>query len=87
MVARATRLIAGASGTTPDGSVRFLGEFSVTTGAFTLSQVLNFGSLAYITNFYGELHPLHGAIPVGNEPPTQPPLLGLLGTDIEVLAH
>jgi hypothetical protein len=34
MVAGATRLIAEASGTAPDGSVRFLGEFSIIVGAF-----------------------------------------------------
>jgi hypothetical protein len=37
MVAEATRLITGASDTTPDGGVCFLGEFSVTADAFTLS--------------------------------------------------
>ena len=34
MVARATRLIARASGTTPDGGVRFPDEFSITADAF-----------------------------------------------------
>ena len=36
MVAGATRLVVGASGTTIDGGVRFPTEFSVTTGSFTL---------------------------------------------------
>ena len=35
-VAGATRLIAGANNTTPDGGVRFLGEFIVVAGAFAL---------------------------------------------------
>ena len=59
MVAGATRLIAGASDTAPDGGVRFPGEFSVIVGAFALVQVPNFGSLAYVADYYGELRPLH----------------------------
>ena len=35
-VARATRLIAGASGTTPDGGVRFLDEFFITADTFAM---------------------------------------------------
>jgi hypothetical protein len=42
-VAGATRLIAGASDTVPDGDVRFPSELSVTADAFAPSQVLNFG--------------------------------------------
>ena len=87
MVAGATRLVARASGTTPDGGVRFPGEFSVMAGAFALDYVLNFGSLAYVADCYDELRPLHKAAPVGNEPPASPPLLGLLGVDLKVLAH
>jgi hypothetical protein len=86
-VAGATRLVAGASGTPPDGGVRFPGEFSATADAFTPSQVLNFGSLAYVADCYDELHPLHGATPVGSEPQTSPPPPGLLGADLEVLAQ
>jgi hypothetical protein len=56
-------------------------------GAFALGQVLNFGSLAYIANCYGELHQLHGTVPASNEPPVLPPLSRLLGADLEVLAH
>jgi hypothetical protein len=56
------------------------------TGAFALGKVPNFGSLAYVTDYYGELHPLHGAALVGNEPLASPPLLGLLEADLEVLA-
>jgi hypothetical protein len=37
-VAGATHLIIGASGTTPDGSVRFHGEFFITADAFALGQ-------------------------------------------------
>jgi hypothetical protein len=55
--------------------------------AFALGQVLNFGSLVYIADCYGELHPLHGAALVGNEPSMLPPPLGLLGVDLEVQAH
>ena len=35
-MAGATRLITGASGTTPDSGVRFLGEFSIMAGTFAL---------------------------------------------------
>ena len=38
-VAGATRLIVGASGATPDGGVRFLGEFFIMADTFTLGQV------------------------------------------------
>jgi hypothetical protein len=65
-VAGATRLIARASGTTLDGGVRFPGEFFIIAGTNTLGQVLNFGSLAYVTNCYGEFYPLDGVAPVGN---------------------
>jgi hypothetical protein len=86
-VARATRLVARASSTTPDGDVRFPSEFFIIAGAFTLGQVLNFGSLAYITDSYGELCPLNGAVPVSNELQVPSPPLGLLGGDLEVLAQ
>jgi hypothetical protein len=56
-------------------------------GAFVSGQVLNFGSLAYIANCYGELRPLHGAASVGNEPPASSPPPGILGVDLEVLAR
>jgi hypothetical protein len=49
-VAGATRIIAGASGTTLDGRVHFPGEFFIIAGAFALGQVLNFQSLAYIAD-------------------------------------
>jgi hypothetical protein len=86
-VAGATRLIVRASSATPDGGVPFPDEFSVMAGAFALGQVLNFGSLAYIANCYGELHQLHEAVPASNEPSVLPPLPRLLGADLEVLAH
>ena len=72
MVARATCLFTGASGTAPDGGVRFPSEFSVTTGTFALGQVLNFGTLTYVADCYGELCLLNGAVPVGNELPMPP---------------
>jgi hypothetical protein len=56
------------------------------TNAFASSQVLNFGSLAYVVDCYDELHPLKEAAPTGDEPLTPPSLLGLLGADLEVLA-
>jgi hypothetical protein len=86
MVAGATRLVVGASGTAPDSGVRFPGEFFIIAGAFALGQVLNFGSLAYVSDCYGELRPLNGAALMGNELSVLPPLLGLLGADLEVLA-
>ena len=85
-MAEASRLVTGASGAALDGNVRIPGDFSVTPGAFALGQVLNFGSLAYIINYHGELCSLNGAAPAGNELPTPPPLPGLLGVDLEVLA-
>jgi hypothetical protein len=86
-VARATRLVARASETTPDGDVRFPSEFFIIAGAFALGQVLNFGSLAYIADCYEELCPLNGATPVGNELQVSSPPLGLLGGDLKVLAQ
>jgi hypothetical protein len=56
-------------------------------GTFTPGQVLNFGSLAYIADCYGELRPLHGAALVGNKRSVPPPPLGLLGANLEVLAY
>jgi hypothetical protein len=85
-VAGATHLVARASGATIDGSIRFLGEFFITANAFALDQVLNFGSLAYIPNCYGELCPLNGVALTSNELPTSPPSLGLLGVNLEILA-
>jgi hypothetical protein len=49
IVAAATRLVVGASGTALDGGVFFPGEFSIIAGAFALGQVLNFGRLSYVT--------------------------------------
>jgi hypothetical protein len=83
---RATCLIAGASGTTLDSGVRFPGEFFIIAGAFALGQVLNFGSLAYVSDCYDEFRPLNGATPTGNELSALPPLPGLLGADPKVLA-
>ena len=77
----------GASGTALDGGVRFPDEFSITADAFVLGQVLNFGSLAYVTDCYDELHLLHGAMPAGNEPPASPPPLGPSRADLEPLAY
>jgi hypothetical protein len=85
-VVGATHLVAGASGTTLDGSVCFPSEFFIIVGAFTPGHVLNFGSLAYIADCYGELCPLDRAALAGNEPPASPPPPGLLGVDLEFLA-
>jgi hypothetical protein len=87
MVAGASRLIAGASDAALDGGIRFPGEFFVMASTFALGQVLNLGSLAYITDCYGELRPLHGAPPASNKPSRLPPPLGLLGANLEVLTH
>jgi hypothetical protein len=61
-VAEATCLIARASSTALDGGVRFPGEFII-AGTFTLGQVLNFGSLAYVADCYGKLCPLDRTVP------------------------
>ena len=87
MVDGATCLIAGASGTASDGGVRFPGEFFITANAFALGHVLNFWTLAYIANYYGELCQLDGATPVSGELPAPAPLPGLLRADLEVLAQ
>jgi hypothetical protein len=55
--------------------------------AFVPGQVLNIGSLAYVANCYGDLHLLHGAAMVGNEPLVSSPPLGPLRADLEVLAQ
>jgi hypothetical protein len=86
-VVRATRLIAGGGCVAPDGGARLPGEFSVTTNAFALGRVLHFGSLAYVTDGYGKLHPLKEVVLVDNKflvPSSSP---GLLGADLEVLAR
>jgi hypothetical protein len=41
-LAGATRLVTGASGTAPDGSVSLLGEFFIIASTFALGQVLVF---------------------------------------------
>jgi hypothetical protein len=84
---KATRPIAAASGTTLDGGARFPNEFSIIVGAFAPSQVLNFRTLAYVANCYGELRLLHGATPAGIKPPVSPPSPGPSRTDLEVLAQ
>ena len=66
MVAGATYLLTGASGATPDSGVCFPDEFSDVASTFALGQVFNFGSLAYITDYYSELHLLHGVTPASN---------------------
>ena len=85
-VAGATRFVAGVGDATLDGGVRFPDEFSVMAGAFTPGQVLNFRSLPYVADCYGELHLLNEVPPAGNEPSTLLAPPGLLGVDLEVLA-
>jgi hypothetical protein len=63
------------------------GATRLVTGAGGASQVLNFGSLAYVANCYGELHPLKEATSVDNESPALSPPLILLGADLKVLTH
>jgi hypothetical protein len=83
-VARATRLIARASDASPDDGVHFHSEFLVTVIAFTLGQVLNFGSLAYITDCYSELRPLCGTMPVDYAAPALYPLTGPPGANRQI---
>jgi hypothetical protein len=68
MVARATCLIAKSKQHCPDGSIHFPDEFSITVGTFALGQVLNFRSLAYVTDCYDKLHLLKEVVPTGTEP-------------------
>jgi hypothetical protein len=86
-VARATRLITGVSSAALDSGVHFPREFFIIAGAFASGQVLYFGSLAYITECYGELRPFNGATLASNELSVPPPPLVLLGADLEVLAQ
>lgn len=86
-VAGATCLVTGASGAALDGGVRFPGEFSVMADAFATGQVINFGTMFYVADCYGDLNPLKEATPTGNEPPTPPSLPSLLGADLEVLTQ
>ena len=85
-MAGATRLIVGASGTTPDGGVCFPDKFFIIASAFARGQVLIFGSLAYVTDCYNEFRSLNGAASAGNELLAPPPPPGLLGVDLKVLA-
>jgi hypothetical protein len=73
-------------GTAPDNGV-LPDEFSVVAGTFAPSQVLNFGSLAYVVDYYGELYPLKELAPVDNKSLVSPSPLGLLEADLEVLAQ
>ena len=86
-MAGATRLIIGASDATIDGGIYFPNKFFITAGAFTLGQILNFGSLAYITDYHGELHLLNGDTPVDCVFLVLPLLLGSLRIDLKALAH
>ena len=65
----------------------FLGGFPIFLGGFWPPR--KFRSvvvLAYVVDCYGELHPLHGATPVGSKPLASPTPSGLLGAYLEVLA-
>jgi hypothetical protein len=86
-VAGATRLVARVSSAALDSGVHFPRKFFIIVGAFASGQVLNFGSLAYVTECYGELHPFNGATLASNELSVPPPPLVLLGADLEVLAQ
>ena len=66
--------------------MRFSDEIIVAGVSFAPGQVLSFGSLAYIADYTGELHPLNETAPVDNESPASYPSSGLLGVDLEVLA-
>jgi hypothetical protein len=57
MVDRATCLIARATGVTLEGGMRFSSEIVVVADTFTPSQVLNFVSLEYVTDYNDEFHP------------------------------
>ena len=59
-VARAARLTAGTGNAD---------EVIIAVGAFVLGQVLNFGSLVYVIDCYGQIHPHMEAVLVDNESP------------------
>jgi hypothetical protein len=85
-VAGATRLIVGEGWVSLEGGIRFSGEVIIATGAFVLGQVPNFGSMAYIANHSGELHPLKETTSVNNTSSALYPKLDPLGADLKVLA-
>jgi hypothetical protein len=74
-VAEATCLVTGAGGAALESSVCLPCDISIVVNAFTPGQVLNFGSLAYVADCYGELHLLKEAEPVGNESGVDPETL------------
>jgi len=86
MVARATCLFVIVSGTALDGGIHFPDMFLITVNASTLDHVLNFGSLAYIADCYGEIHSLDGARPMATKYLALPTPSSLLGADLKVLA-
>lgn len=52
---------------TMEGGVLFSSVVILASGAFALGQVLNFGSLAYVADYSGELHSLKETAPVENK--------------------
>lgn len=84
---RDTRLVTGAGGATLEGSVCFSSEVVVAAGTFIPSQVLNFGSLAYVANFYIKLHHLKETALVDNESLASCPPSILLGADLKVFTR
>jgi hypothetical protein len=69
MVVGVNHLVDVASDTALDDSVCLTGEFFVIVSTFAAGQILNFGSLAFATDYYSKLHPLKQAELVDNESP------------------
>jgi hypothetical protein len=73
----ATYLAARAGGAALDSGVRFPSKFSIIADGFAPYQVLNFRSLANVTDYHGKLHPLKDVASMNNESLASCLLLGL----------
>ena len=73
IVARATRFAVRANDVAPEGGVRFPGEIIITSSSFAPRQVLSFGSLDYVAEYNGELHPFEETLSEDNESPASYP--------------
>jgi hypothetical protein len=87
MMARATHLVVRVGSAALQGGFHFSDEVIISIGAFVLGQVLNFGSLAYVADYYGELQPLKETPSVDNRSLASCHLPSLLGVDLKVLAR
>ena len=86
-VVRATRLVTREGDIAQKAACASPVRSSLQPAPLPPGQDLNFGSLAYVVDYSGELHPLKEIMLGVNESLASYPLLGLLGADHEVLAR